>query len=64
MPSFEVSPERKRQSWFEQILKPCLCPQVESNQFGMDDTALNGIRLICAQDGDRSFLYYIESHTG
>ncbi|KAM7421478.1 hypothetical protein PAMA_015559 [Pampus argenteus] len=30
----------------------------------IDDTALNGIRLICARDEDRSFLYSIESHTG
>jgi len=38
--------------------------QVESNQYGLDDTALNGVRLICARDEDRSFLYSIESHTG
>lgn len=38
--------------------------QVESNQWGMDDTALNGIRLICAKGEDRSFLYTIESHAG
>lgn len=38
--------------------------QVESNQFGLDDTSLNGIRLVCAKDEDRSFLYTIESHTG
>uniref|UniRef100_A0A665UGQ6 Vitelline membrane outer layer 1 homolog n=1 Tax=Echeneis naucrates TaxID=173247 RepID=A0A665UGQ6_ECHNA len=53
---------------------PELCPdtffavgfsiRVESNQYGVDDTALNGIRLICAKDEDRSFLYSIESHTG
>lgn len=41
-----------------------LCPQVESRQYGMDDTALNGIRLVCAKDGDRSFVYSVESHTG
>lgn len=43
------------------------CPlfsQVESNQYGSDDTALNGIRLVCAKDGNRNFLYTIESHTG
>ncbi|KAM4600348.1 vitelline membrane outer layer protein 1 homolog [Polymixia lowei] len=38
--------------------------RVESNQYGLDDTALNGIRLICAKEEDRSFLYSIESHTG
>ncbi|CDQ73750.1 unnamed protein product [Oncorhynchus mykiss] len=38
--------------------------RVESEQYGLDDTALNGIRLICAKDEDRSFLYTIESHTG
>ncbi|XP_034552980.1 vitelline membrane outer layer protein 1 homolog [Notolabrus celidotus] len=38
--------------------------RVESNQYGADDTALNGIRLICAKDDSRSFLYSIESHTG
>lgn len=38
--------------------------QVESNQYGLDDTALNGIRLICAEDNSRNFLYSIESHTG
>ncbi|XP_029306982.1 vitelline membrane outer layer protein 1 homolog [Cottoperca gobio] len=38
--------------------------RVESSQWGTDDTALNGIRLICAEDNNRSFLYYIESHTG
>ena len=53
---------------------PEMCPEkhfavgfmlrVEPNQYGLDDTALNGIRLICAQDADRSFLYTIESHTG
>lgn len=38
--------------------------QVESNQYGTDDTALNGIRLFCVQNGDRSFLYSVESHAG
>ncbi|XP_074540190.1 vitelline membrane outer layer protein 1-like [Halichoeres trimaculatus] len=38
--------------------------RVESNQYGSDDTALNGIRLICAKDDSRDFLYSIESHTG
>merc|ERR1711931_210574 len=38
--------------------------RVETEQYGLDDTALNGIRLICAKDEDRSFLYSIESHTG
>uniref|UniRef100_A0A8C3A7W6 Uncharacterized protein n=1 Tax=Cyclopterus lumpus TaxID=8103 RepID=A0A8C3A7W6_CYCLU len=33
-------------------------------RYGADDTALNGIRLICAQDDNRSFLYSVESHTG
>ncbi|XP_070691838.1 vitelline membrane outer layer protein 1 homolog [Pempheris klunzingeri] len=38
--------------------------RVEKNQYGADDTALNGIRLICAQNENRSFLYSVESHTG
>ncbi|XP_056459092.1 vitelline membrane outer layer protein 1 homolog isoform X1 [Gadus chalcogrammus] len=38
--------------------------RVESNQYVLDDTALNGVRLICARDEDRSFLYSIESHVG
>ncbi|KAM4567910.1 vitelline membrane outer layer protein 1 homolog isoform 1-T1 [Fundulus diaphanus] len=38
--------------------------RVESNQYGDDDTALNGIRLICSQDESRDYLYYVESHTG
>uniref|UniRef100_A0A8C6TAQ7 Vitelline membrane outer layer protein 1 homolog n=2 Tax=Neogobius melanostomus TaxID=47308 RepID=A0A8C6TAQ7_9GOBI len=38
--------------------------RVESNQYGADDTALNGVRLICAKDESRSFLYTIESHSG
>ncbi|XP_031723377.1 vitelline membrane outer layer protein 1 homolog [Anarrhichthys ocellatus] len=38
--------------------------RVEANQYGADDTALNGIRLICAKDENRGFLYSIESHTG
>nr|XP_040021872.1 vitelline membrane outer layer protein 1 homolog [Gasterosteus aculeatus aculeatus] len=38
--------------------------RVESNQYGADDTALNGIRLICAKQEDRSFLYSVESHAG
>ncbi|KAJ7985440.1 hypothetical protein DPEC_G00352060 [Dallia pectoralis] len=38
--------------------------RVESEQYGLDDTALNGIRLICAKGEERSFLYTIESHTG
>ncbi|XP_058504162.1 vitelline membrane outer layer protein 1 homolog [Solea solea] len=53
---------------------PEMCPEnffavgfslrVESKQYGSDDTALNGVRLICSQDEERSFLYYVESHTG
>ncbi|XP_026868077.2 vitelline membrane outer layer protein 1 homolog [Electrophorus electricus] len=38
--------------------------RVETNQYGGDDTALNGIRLFCGQNGDRSFLYTVESNTG
>ncbi|XP_070823065.1 vitelline membrane outer layer protein 1 homolog [Chaetodon trifascialis] len=38
--------------------------RVEPKQYGLDDTSLNGIRLICARDKERSFLYTIESHTG
>ncbi|CAL1612274.1 unnamed protein product [Knipowitschia caucasica] len=53
---------------------PEMCPEnffavgfsvrVESNQYGADDTALNGVRLICAKDDTRNFLYTVESHTG
>ncbi|XP_068179175.1 vitelline membrane outer layer protein 1 homolog isoform X2 [Antennarius striatus] len=38
--------------------------RVEQNQYALDDTALNGIRLICGKGEDRSFLYTVESHTG
>ncbi|XP_023658427.1 vitelline membrane outer layer protein 1 homolog [Paramormyrops kingsleyae] len=38
--------------------------RVESNQYGLDDTSLNGIRLYCSQGTDRSYLYTIESHIG
>ncbi|XP_012673379.1 vitelline membrane outer layer protein 1 homolog [Clupea harengus] len=38
--------------------------RVESKQYVLDDTALNGIRLICGRNEDRSFLYTVESHTG
>ncbi|XP_072317526.1 vitelline membrane outer layer protein 1 homolog isoform X2 [Eucyclogobius newberryi] len=38
--------------------------RVESNQFGADDTSLNGVRLVCAKDETRSFLYTVESHAG
>ncbi|XP_063054301.1 vitelline membrane outer layer protein 1-like [Engraulis encrasicolus] len=38
--------------------------RVESMQYGLDDTALNGIRLICSKGESRSFLYTVESHTG
>ncbi|CAL8287879.1 unnamed protein product [Merluccius merluccius] len=59
---------------FGKWMWPEMCPdtffavgfsiRVESNQYALDDTALNGVRLICARDGDRSFMYSIESHVG
>ncbi|KAG5271661.1 hypothetical protein AALO_G00182560 [Alosa alosa] len=38
--------------------------RVESKQFAADDTALNGIRLICTKNSDRNSIYSVESHTG
>ncbi|XP_046893223.1 vitelline membrane outer layer protein 1 homolog [Hypomesus transpacificus] len=38
--------------------------RVEGTQGLGDDTALNGIRLICAKDGDMSTLPTVESHAG
>ncbi|KAI4881861.1 hypothetical protein NFI96_011957 [Prochilodus magdalenae] len=59
---------------FGQWTWPEMCPEnfyavgfslrVESNQYGGDDTALNGIRLYCSQNEDRSFIYTVESNTG
>ncbi|MBN3298062.1 vitelline membrane outer layer protein 1-like [Amia ocellicauda] len=38
--------------------------RVEENQLGLDDTALNGIRLFCSKPSDRSVLYTTESNIG
>ncbi|XP_053287661.1 vitelline membrane outer layer protein 1-like isoform X1 [Pleuronectes platessa] len=38
--------------------------RVEAKQGGGDNTALNGIRLICGKDGKRSLTYTVESHSG
>ncbi|KAM9309944.1 LOW QUALITY PROTEIN: vitelline membrane outer layer protein 1 homolog [Pholidichthys leucotaenia] len=38
--------------------------RVETSQGKGDDTALNGIRIICAKNGDRSLLFTVESHPG
>ncbi|XP_060936549.1 uncharacterized protein LOC133013582 [Limanda limanda] len=38
--------------------------QVEAKQGSSDDTAMNGIRLICAKDERRSSTSTVESHTG
>ncbi|XP_053699999.1 vitelline membrane outer layer protein 1 homolog [Synchiropus splendidus] len=53
---------------------PEMCPEgffavgfsvrVETNQYLSDDTALNGVRLVCSKDEARTHLYTIESHTG
>ncbi|XP_062255344.1 vitelline membrane outer layer protein 1 homolog isoform X2 [Platichthys flesus] len=52
--------------------RPEMCPdqyfavgfstRVEPKQGGGDDTAMNGIRLICGKDGDRTHI--VESHPG
>ncbi|XP_060936556.1 vitelline membrane outer layer protein 1 homolog [Limanda limanda] len=38
--------------------------RVESKQGDGDDTAMNGIRLICGKDGNHNSIHTVESHPG
>ncbi|XP_060936563.1 vitelline membrane outer layer protein 1 homolog [Limanda limanda] len=38
--------------------------RVQAYLYPGDNTAMNGIRLICSKDGNRSLTYSVESHTG